>query len=50
MSSFHVTLWNARQHEAALFKGGNFDMYRADIAAIRNAAALARGEAAQWAC
>jgi hypothetical protein len=46
MSSFHVTLWNDSQHDAAVFKGGNFDMYRANIAAIRSAAALARGEAA----
>ena len=46
MSSFHVTLWNASQHEAALLEGGNLDMYRANIAAIRNAAALARVEAA----
>ena len=46
MSSFHVTLWNDSQHDAALFQGGNFDMYRANIAAIRSAAALARGEAA----
>jgi hypothetical protein len=46
MSSFHVILWNDSQHDAALFKGRNFDMYRANIAAIRNAAALARGEAA----
>jgi hypothetical protein len=46
MSSFHVTLWNASQHEAALFEGGNFDMYRANVAATRNAAALACGGAA----
>jgi ribulose-phosphate 3-epimerase len=31
---------------SAVFKGGNADGYRANIAAIRNAAALARGEAA----
>jgi ribulose-phosphate 3-epimerase len=31
---------------SAVFKGGNPDAYRANIAAIRNAAALARGEAA----
>ena len=31
---------------SAVFKGGNADSYRANIAAIRNAAALARGEAA----
>jgi ribulose-phosphate 3-epimerase len=31
---------------SAVFKGGNADHYRANIAAIRNAAALARGEAA----
>jgi ribulose-phosphate 3-epimerase len=31
---------------SAVFKGGNGDAYRANIAAIRNAAALARGEAA----
>jgi ribulose-phosphate 3-epimerase len=31
---------------SAVFKGGNLDTYRANIAAIRNAAALARGEAA----
>jgi ribulose-phosphate 3-epimerase len=31
---------------SAVFKGGNADAYRANIAAIRNAAALARGEAA----
>jgi ribulose-phosphate 3-epimerase len=31
---------------SAVFKGGKPDMYRANIAAIRNAAALARGEAA----
>jgi ribulose-phosphate 3-epimerase len=30
----------------AVFKDGKFDSYRANIAAIRNAAALARGEAA----
>ncbi len=30
---------------SAVFKGGNADAYRANIAAIRNAAALARGEA-----
>jgi hypothetical protein len=29
-----------------VFKGGKSDAYRANIAAIRNAAALARGEAA----
>jgi ribulose-phosphate 3-epimerase len=31
---------------SAVFKGGNADAYRANIAAIRNAAATARGEAA----
>jgi ribulose-phosphate 3-epimerase len=31
---------------SAVFKGGKEDAYRANIAAIRNAAALARGEAA----
>jgi ribulose-phosphate 3-epimerase len=31
---------------SAVFKGGNPDAYRANIAAIRNAAATARGEAA----
>jgi ribulose-phosphate 3-epimerase len=31
---------------SAVFKGGNADAYRANIAAIRNAAMLARGEAA----
>jgi ribulose-phosphate 3-epimerase len=31
---------------SAVFKGGNANEYRANIAAIRNAAALARGEAA----
>ena len=31
MSSFHVTLWSDSQHDAAVFKGGNFDMYRANI-------------------
>jgi ribulose-phosphate 3-epimerase len=31
---------------SAVFKGGNVDAYRANIAAIRNAAAMARGEAA----
>jgi ribulose-phosphate 3-epimerase len=31
---------------SAVFRGGNPDAYRANIAAIRNAAALARGEAA----
>ena len=31
---------------SAVFKGGKPDIYRANIAAIRNAAALARGEAA----
>ena len=31
---------------SAVFKGGKPDSYRANIAAIRNAAALARGEAA----
>jgi ribulose-phosphate 3-epimerase len=34
---------------SAVFKGGNPNEYRANIAAIRNAAALARGEAAEWA-
>jgi ribulose-phosphate 3-epimerase len=29
-----------------VFKGGTIESYRANIAAIRNAAALARGEAA----
>jgi len=31
---------------AAVFKGGNVDAYRTNIAAIRNAEAMARGEAA----
>lgn len=31
---------------SAVFRGGGLDAYRANIAAIRNAAALARGEAA----
>ena len=31
---------------SAVFKGGNSDHYRANIAAIRNAAAMARGEVA----
>ena len=31
---------------SAVFKGGNADAYRANIAAIRNAGLLARGEAA----
>jgi len=31
---------------SAVFKGGTGDAYRANIAAIRNAAATARGEAA----
>ena len=31
---------------SAVFKGGKPDAYRANIAAIRNAAAMARGEAA----
>src|SRR5215472_9311215 len=31
---------------SAVFRGGNPDAYRANIAAIRNAAAIARGEAA----
>jgi ribulose-phosphate 3-epimerase len=31
---------------SAVFKGGNPDAYRTNIAAIRNAAAMARGEAA----
>jgi ribulose-phosphate 3-epimerase len=31
---------------SAVFKGGKPENYRANIAAIRNAAALARGEAA----
>jgi len=31
---------------SAVFKGGNIDAYRANISAIRNAAATARGEAA----
>jgi ribulose-phosphate 3-epimerase len=31
---------------SAVFRGGKPDLYRANIAAIRNAAALARGEAA----
>ncbi|HEY0441278.1 MAG TPA: ribulose-phosphate 3-epimerase [Xanthobacteraceae bacterium] len=31
---------------SAVFKGGNADAYRRNIAAIRNAAAMARGEAA----
>ncbi len=37
---------NALVAGSAVFKGGNHDAYRANIAAIRNAAALARGEAA----
>jgi ribulose-phosphate 3-epimerase len=31
---------------SAVFKGGRLDAYRANIAAIRSAAAIARGEAA----
>ena len=31
---------------SAVFRGGNPDAYRANIAAIRSAAAMARGEAA----
>jgi len=31
---------------SAVFRGGNPHAYRANIAAIRNAAAIARGEAA----
>ncbi len=31
---------------SAVFKGGTQDAYKANIAAIRNAAAMARGEAA----
>ena len=37
---------NALVAGSAVFKGGKPDNYRANIAAIRNAAALARGEAA----
>jgi ribulose-phosphate 3-epimerase len=37
---------NALVAGSAVFKGGNAEAYRANIAAIRNAAALARGEAA----
>ena len=37
---------NALVAGSAVFRGGNPDAYRANIAAIRNAAALARGEAA----
>ena len=37
---------NALVAGSAVFKGGTIDAYRANIAAIRNAAALARGEAA----
>jgi len=37
---------NALVAGSAVFKGGKLDSYRANIAAIRNAAALARGEAA----
>ena len=37
---------NALVAGSAVFKGGGVDSYRANIAAIRNAAALARGEAA----
>ena len=37
---------NALVAGSAVFKGGTIDSYRANIAAIRNAAALARGEAA----
>ena len=37
---------NAFVAGSAVFKGGNPNAYRANIAAIRNAAALARGEAA----
>jgi ribulose-phosphate 3-epimerase len=37
---------NALVAGSAVFKGGKPDAYRANIAAIRNAAALARGEAA----
>jgi hypothetical protein len=46
MNSFHVIFWNDSQQHTAEFKGGKPDIYRANIAAIRNAAALARGEAA----
>ena len=37
---------NALVAGSAVFKGGTPESYRANIAAIRNAAALARGEAA----
>jgi ribulose-phosphate 3-epimerase len=37
---------NALVAGSAVFKGGTIDSYRANIAAIRHAAALARGEAA----
>jgi ribulose-phosphate 3-epimerase len=37
---------NALVAGSAVFKGGTIESYRANIAAIRNAAALARGEAA----
>ena len=37
---------NALVAGSAVFKGGSADAYRANIAAIRNAAAMARGEAA----
>jgi ribulose-phosphate 3-epimerase len=37
---------NALVAGSAVFKGGTVESYRANIAAIRNAAALARGEAA----
>ncbi len=37
---------NALVARSAVFKGGKPDDYRANITAIRNAAAMARGEAA----
>jgi ribulose-phosphate 3-epimerase len=37
---------NALVAGAAVFKGGTYDAYRTNIAAIRNAAAVARGEVA----
>jgi ribulose-phosphate 3-epimerase len=36
---------NALVAGSAVFKGGTMDAYKANISAIRNAAALARGEA-----
>ena len=41
-----VTGANVLVAGSAVFKGGNGDHYRANIAAIRNAAAMARGEVA----